>query len=437
MTFLTNLKIMKNSIYLLIGVLLSIADSTFYAQSKGILLTGGVIHTGNDKVIENAVMGIRDGKIEFAGSGTTIKYDKRLYAEQIDFTGQHIYPGFIALNSSIGLREIDAVRATLDVNEVGYLNPHIRSMPAFNTDSRIIPTVRSNGVLMVQATPAGGIISGSSSLFHLDGWNWEDALIKADDGLHLNWPEYPVAKANKDSSKTDHIQKKQVEIIDFIKEARAYGLTSEKKEINLRFGAMQGLFNGSQRLFVHCQKARSITDAILMLQEAGIKKLVIVGGAEADQTINLLRKFDVPVVLSRIHRLPDYEDDPIDKPFRLPAILSDSGIMVALSYDGDMEAMGTRNLAFTAGTAAAYGCGKELALKLITLNPAKIVGIQAQTGSIEAGKNADFILSKGDVLDPITADIIKLFIGGKEVNTANHQSELNKKYCDKYGLPLK
>ncbi len=428
---------MKNKFSLVLVFLLTCSISFIHAQNNGILFTGGVIHTGNDKVIENAVMGIRDGKIEFVGNGTTIKYDKRLYAEHIDFTGQHIYPGFIALNSSIGLREIDAVRATLDVNEVGYLNPHIRSMPAFNTDSRIIPTVRSNGVLMVQATPAGGIISGSSSLFHLDGWNWEDALFKADDGLHLNWPEYPAAKANKDSSKTDYIQKKQTEIIDFIMEARAYGLTSEKKEINLRFEAMQGLFKGSQQLFVHCQKARSITDAILMMQETGIKKLAIVGGAEADQTIKLLKKFDVPVVLSRIHRLPDYEDDPIDKPFRLPAILSDSGIMVALSYNGDMEAMGTRNLAFTAGTAAAYGCGKELALKLITLNPAKIVGIHTLTGSIEAGKQADFILSRGDVLNPITADIFKLFIGGKEVNTANHQSDLNKKYREKYGLPIK
>lgn len=428
---------MNKRINLFIGILLIISDSVIYAQSKGILFTGGVIHTGNEKVIENAVMGIRDGKIEFVGDGTTIKYDKRLYAEQIDFTGQHIYPGFIALNSSIGLREIDAVRATLDVNEVGYLNPHIRSMPAFNTDSRIIPTVRSNGVLMVQATPAGGTISGSSSLFHLDGWNWEDALFKADDGLHLNWPEYPVASARKDTSKTDNILKKQIEIIDFIKQARGYGLSIEKKELNLRFEAMQRLFTGNQRLYVHCQKARSITDAILMLHEAGIKKLAIVGGSEADQTIKLLKKFDVPVVLSRIHRLPDFDDDPIDKPFRLPAILSDSGLTVALSYDGDMEAMGTRNLSFTAGTTAAYGCGKELALKLITLNPAKIAGIHIETGSIEAGKNADFILSKGDILDPLTSDIFKLYIRGKEVNTANHQSELNLKYREKYGLPVK
>ncbi len=428
---------MKNKLHLLLFVLLICLHSLIRAQSKGILFTGGTIHTGNEKVIDNAVMGIRDGKIEFVGSGSTIKYDKRLYDEQFDFTGQHIYPGFIALNSSIGLREIDAVRATLDFSEVGYINPHIRSMPAFNTDSRIIPTVRSNGVLMVQATPAGGIISGSSSIFRLHGWNWEDALLKADDGLHLNWPEYPAVKSGKDSSKIDYMLKKQIEIIDFIKESRAYGLASDKKAVNLRFEAMQGLFDGTQRLYVHCQMARSITDAILMLQELGIKKLAIVGGAEADRTIKLLKKFDVPVVLSRIHRLPDYDDDAVDKPFRLPFILCDSGITVALSYDGDMEAMGTRNLAFTAGTAAAYGCGKELALKLITLNPAKIVGIQNNTGSIEAGKNADFLISKGDVLDPIKADITKLFIAGQEIPLSNHQSDLNRKYRDKYGLPVR
>jgi imidazolonepropionase-like amidohydrolase len=415
------------------NVLLVLSCASVWAQNNGVLFTGGTIHTGTGIVIENAVMGIRAGKIEFVGDGKVIKYDRKAYAEQIDFSGQHLYPGLIAMNSSIGLREIDAVRATLDYNEVGDLNPHIRSLPAFNTDSRIIPTVRSNGVLTVQACPTGGTISGSSSVFHLNGWNWEDALVQADDGIHLFWPEHPLAKLTKDSSKTNRTLRKQTEIIDLMLEAAAYG-KGERKERNLKLQALQGLFSGNQRLYVHCHRARGIADAVIMLHEAGIQKIVVVGAEEAALVAGLLRKFGVPVVLPRVHRLPDFEDDAVDAPFSLPAVLRDSGLTVALTYDGEMEAMGTRNLAFTAGTAAAYGCGKEDALKMISLNPAKILGIDERTGSIEPGKAADFFVSTGDALDPISCTIVKIYIDGIGVSLSNHQSELNKKYREKYKL---
>ena len=417
-------------------LLLLLSSNAAWTQDKGLLFTGGTIHTGTGTVIENAVMGIRSGKIEFVGDGKIIKYDRTLYAEQIDFSTQHLYPGLIALNSSIGLREIDAIRATLDYAEVGDLNPHIRSLPAFNTDSRIIPTVRSNGVLTVQSCPTGGTISGSSSVFHLNGWNWEDALLASDDGIHLNWPEYQRAKSAKDSSKSNRIRKKQAEIIDFMQEAAAYG-KAENPERNLKMEALQGVFYGSQRLYIHCHQARSIADAVIMLHEIGVRRMVIVGGEEAANVTQVLKKYDVPVVLPRVHRLPDYDDDAVDAPYRLPSVLRDSGLTIALSYDGEMEAMGTRNLAFTAGTAAAYGCGEEDALKMISYNAAKILGVEQRTGSIETGKNADFFISAGDALDPISCEIVKIYIDGNSVSTTNHQTELNKKFRAKYNLPAK
>jgi imidazolonepropionase-like amidohydrolase len=216
-------------------------------------------------------------------------------------------------------------------------------------------------------------------------------------------------------------------------EAAAYG-KGERKERNLKLEALQGLFSGNQRLYVHCHRARGIADAVIMLHEAGIQKIVVVGAEEAVLVAGLLRKFNVPVVLPRVHRLPDFEDDAVDAPFSLPAVLRDSGLTVALTYDGEMEAMGTRNLAFTAGTAAAYGCGKEDALKMISLNPAKILGIDERTGSIEPGKAADFFVSTGDALDPISCTIVKIYVDGIGVSLSNHQSELNKKYREKYKL---
>lgn len=155
-------------------------------QSQPIVLRGGTAHIGNGQVIENSIIRFENGKITFVGtSGEFIPDDN---TKIIDAAGKHIYPGLIAANTTIGLSEIEAVRATLDFNETGELNPNVRSIIAYNTDSKIIPTIRSNGVLLAQITPRGGRISGTSSIVELDAWNWEDAAYKTDIGIHLNWP---------------------------------------------------------------------------------------------------------------------------------------------------------------------------------------------------------------------------------------------------------
>lgn len=403
------------------------------AQQKSILYTGLTLHVGNGKKIEGACVGVKEGRFDRVQQGNSGTLSAS-YDSVIDLSGKHMYPGFIALNSSIGLREIDAVKATWDASEIGELNPHIRSLPAYNADSKIIPTVRSNGVLSVQAVPSGGVFSGLSSVFHLEGWNWEDALFAADEGLHLNWPEYPTSITTKDTARTIKTRRKQEEIIQVLAEAKAYGADAAKKERNIRLETLYRLFSGASTLYIHCNTERSIGDALLMLGELGIKRMVLVGAHEAYRKTSLIRSFNVPVVLSRLHRLPDYTEQSTDWPFRLPALLKDSGITVALSYTGDMEAMGTRNLAFTAGTAAAYGCSPEEALQMITLNPAIILGIDKQTGSIETGKNADFFISEGDALDMRTCKIIRACISGKVLDLSNHQKELYLKYSKKYGL---
>jgi len=404
------------------------------AQSTSTLFTNAIIHCGNGKVYQNGVLGIRSGKIDLVADGSLIKIDKSAYAEIIDLQNQHVYPGFIGMNSSIGLREIDAVRATLDYAETGDLNPHVRAMPAFNTDSKIIPTVRSNGVLTVQATPQKGTISGASSVFHLNGWNWEDAIVKVDDGIHLHWPEYPQKRPDADTVKSTKTLQKQQEIIAFFEEAKAYSNNPNPSEKNLRFEAMRGLFNGGKVLYLHCNHTKDIVDAVQMTEKTGVQKRVLIGGIEGYKVAGLLRKSNIPVVLPRIHRLPDYQDQATDWPFRLPAALADSGIKVILSYDGDMEAMGTRNLGFVAGTAAAYGVQKEEALKMITLHPAQALGIDQSTGSLELSKSADFFVSRGDALDMRTAAVTSAYIGGVKLDLDNHQKQLYNKYQNKYNL---
>ncbi len=416
----------------LVGIyFLFTAINNLNAQNKSMLFSNGIVHTGDGVVYQPGIIGIREGKIALLADGRVVKIDPAAWDTIIDLQGSHVYPGFIALNSTIGLREIDAVRATLDYAEVGEYNPHVRSLPAFNTDSRIIPTVRSNGVLMVQAVPQAGVISGSSSVFKLEGWNWEDALLKADEGIHLYWPEYPVLRS--DTGRFDAVLRKQQEIIRFLQESKAYTKTNSEAK-NLRMEAMRGIWNGKQRFYIHCNRARDIEDAVRSVNQLGINRMAIVGGRESYKITDLLNKFNVPIILERIHRLPDTEDQAVDFPFRLPSILEKAGLTVVLTYDGDMEAMGTRNLGFTAGTAAAYGCSEETALQMITLNAARVLGIDHQTGSLASGKSADFFISEGNALDMQSSQVKMAFIGGKAIDLNNDQKALYRKYMTKYGL---
>src|SRR5690349_1247575 len=184
-------------IVLLLGGEISLAQNPAPApeQTQPILIQGGTVHTGNGIVIENGVVVFANGKIIYAGdaSGKNSLKDLNSY-KVIDVKGKQIYPGIIALNTIIGLSEIDLVRSTLDYYEVGDMNPDVHAMISYNTDSKIIPTVRSNGVLIAESTPEGGTISGTSSVMMLDGWNWEDATYKAEAGIHMNWPRMTVVK---------------------------------------------------------------------------------------------------------------------------------------------------------------------------------------------------------------------------------------------------
>ena len=415
-------------------------------QSESIIIMNGTAHIGNGKVIENSVIGFENGKITLIGDATVIKLQEGKYKKKINAFGKHVYPGFINCNSSLGLTEIDLVRSTRDNYEVGDLNPNVRSIIAYNTDSKITPTVRSNGVLMEQIVPSGGTISGQSSVVVLDAWNWEDASYlptdsagqplrqagKTDEGIHLNWPQMYIAKypgADPEDKQRDRMNKEMNNIEQLFSEAKAYAM-SAPAEKNLRLESMKGLFNGSKKLYVHCGYVKEIESAVLFSKKYGVK-MVLVDGQDAWRVSSLLKENDIPVILGRVHSLPPREDDDIDLPYKLPYILKQAGVNYALSIDGSWQ---NRNLAFMAGTSAGYGLSKEEALMSITSAPAKILGIDNTVGTLETGKDATLFISSGDALDMRTNNVENAFIGGREINLDNVQKQLNAKYRKKYGL---
>lgn len=402
-------------------------------QTHAISIEGATAHLGNGEVIDNALIMFNEGKLTYVGSALT-KIARQ--GTIINAQGKHIYPGFIAPNSTLGLVEIDAVRATVDENEVGEMNPHIRSIIAYNTESKVVESMRINGVLMGQITPRGGRISGTSSIVQFDAWNWEDAVIKENDGIHLNWPnpfsrgrwwlgEPAGLKENKD-------YKKQIdELTAYFKENAVYQVGKNISR-HLPFEALNGVISGEKTLYVHVDDEKGITDAINFKIANGIKKLVIIGGYEAHLVSNLLVKHNVPVLLQRVHSRPNNDDDDYDLPFTLANRLVKDGVLIGLENAGDMERMNTRNLPFLAGTCAAYGLDKETALSLITLNTAKILGIDDTVGSLEVGKDATLFISEGDALDMRTNKIDKAYIQGRDVILKSHQTELYERYSNKY-----
>lgn len=408
-------------------------------QTRSILLMNGIAHTGNGKVIGNSAIGFKNGKITLVGDATTMPIDVSQFDTVITISGKHVYPGFISPNSVLGLHEVGAVRATLDMGDVGTYNPGLRSVIAYNTDSKIIPTTRTNGVLLAQITPRGGIISGTSSVVELDGWNWEDAVYKTDDGVHLNWMSMNSQRFNEDTGepgkmdKNNNYIKQKAELVKFFEDSRAYH-ESKPDEKDLRFEAMKGLFDGTKTLFIHVNYVKEIMDAVNFYKMSSVKKMVLVQARDSWMVADILKENNIPVILMGTHELPPRAEDDVDLPYKLPYLLQKAGVLFCLGNSDAGEPMQMRNLPFLAGTAAAYGLSKEEALGAITFNAAKILGIDSLVGTLENDRDATLFVSTGDALDMRSNNVEMAFIRGKEIDLHNEQKELYERYRDKYNL---
>ncbi len=422
----------------LVIILLTLSTALVAQNKKRILLMNGTAHIGNGQVIENSYVAFSEGKIDFVADARLTKLDMTKFDTTIDVFGKHVYPGFIAPNCILGLQEAEAVRQTSDYAEVGDYNPHIRSLIAYNTDSKILETVKANGILYTQSTPRYGVISGSSSILATDGWNWEDAVIKPDDGIHLNFPisiqRHGWWAEPQPSDKNTKFREQLNDLNTFFENAKAYNNTPTVSEKNLRFEAMRGLFNGTKNLYIHTDYVKDIIMAVNFSKKFGIKKTVIVGGKDSYKVTQLLKENNIAVMVNRVHDLPELPEADIDLFYKLPYLLQKDSVLFCLQNQGEMEAMNSRNLPYLAGTAAAYGLTKEQALQSITLNTAKILGVDRLIGSLEPGKAASIVVSAGDVLDMKSSVIAMAFINGRYIKVTNFQNDLYKKYADKYGV---
>lgn len=419
------------------------AQETVYPapkQTQPVAITGATVHIGNGQVLNNATVVMVDGKITAVGTNVNIPSG----AQRIDATGKHVYPGLILSSTNLGLVEVPSVRATNDVQEIGDMNPDVRSITAYNVDSKIINTLRSNGVLLANIVPEGGLLSGTSSVVQLDAWTPHDAAYKTDEGVHFNMPSLlprPEGRfggfgrgGGPNANQTDPVKEgleKVEQLKSFFRQAEAYNAEPTHEQTNLKFESVKGLFDKTQKLYVHANTVKQMLVALDFVKEFGFD-VVIVGGSDSWQIADLLKQNNVSVILNQMHSLPTATDDDVDQPYKTPAMLQKAGVLFAIN-DEDGQTRG-RNLMFNAGTAAAYGLTKEEALQAITLNAAKCLGIDKQTGSIEVGKDANVVISEGDILDMRTNNVTSAFIQGRQINLDDKQKQLNQKYLKRYGL---
>ena len=408
-------------------------------QKRPIILKGGIIHTVSTDVFEGYDILFSKGKI--------VRIEKNIMAspetDVYDVFGKHIIPGYIAPITRIGLVEIGLVKQTRDFAERGSFNPNVKANVSYNPDSDLIPITRSNGVLVVNSVPAGGRISGQSSVMMLDGWTWEQATLKHPSGLHINWPSmrinYGANVKKSEKQQKEEIQKSIRDLDHMVRDVRAYfqrikqrsRIAGERQKSDLRLESMIPFVVEKKKIFIHADEARQIKSAVEWAKKNDLK-IIIVGGSDSWRLTDLLVKNNIPVVIDQVEKIPTRRFEPIHLPYKLPFLLKQAGVQFCLNtiigYPNDGN---IRNLPNEAMRAAAYGLDKSEALRSITLSTAEILGVDDMIGSLDIGKDATFFISETPPME-MNPKILMAFIQGKEVDLNNHQKMLYKKYQEKY-----
>lgn len=427
---------MKNLLCLILAVTASIAafagdEIPGAPQQVPIVLKNAILYGTPSMNSQPQSIVFANGVITEIGPTVTVPPNARV----IDCAGKRVYPGFIAPNTTIGLTEIDAVRSTRDMAEVGSFNPNVRAETAYNPDSEIIPTVRVNGVLIVNSVPQGGIVAGRSSLMRLDGWTREDIAIQSSSALAMEWPSMEVSNSRWVRKSADD-QRKDINesvrnIYDLFSKARAYsnavlaGVDTAQRDI--RYEAMRAVFERNLPVMITASTRRQI-EAVLDFQAEFGLRVILVDAWDAPRMIPQLQKAGVGVIIPRVHSLPRREEDGYDAAFALPSILAENNIPFAFSDNGSWQ---QRNLPFLAGTARAFGLSEYAAVKALTIWPAMLFGVDNKYGSLEVGKSATLFISEGDALDTKTNKLTAAFIDGREIDLSTRHSRLAKKYRER------
>ena len=392
--------------------------------------------------ISNGTVVIRDGKIAAVGANVAVPQG----ATAIDATGHVVYPGMMDAGTSMGLSEIpQGAASTVDVAEVGSFNPNAVAYWGINPHSAHVGVTRVVGITHVLSKPAGGIISGTATIFNLAGWTAPEMQVVPKAAIVINLPRSGFAgrgfggfgaQQQGNTQDAQRLRERQMDSLrTMLRDAEAYGkaIDAADKDKTLRvkrdvvLAALVPAVRGQMPVIFTADRANDIRSAVAFAKEMKLKPIIL-GGSDAWQIASFLKENDVAVIVTGVMQLPRREDDPYDVNYSSPAKLAAAGVRFAIT-SGD-EGAEVRNLPYTAGMAASFGLPKAEALKSVTLYPAQILGVADRFGSIEVGKVANLVVTDGDLLEAKT-NTKYLFIDGRPVPLSSKHTELNELFKDR------
>lgn len=386
-----------------------------WGQPTRYILHNGTIHTAKQDAFRGYVV-VSNGQIEQVGQGEPPPGDL------VDLQGGHLYPGLVDVDSAIGLVEIESLRATRDHSEVGKLNPNLEARYAFRAESDLVSVARSQGILTTGVNPSGGIISGQGSVMRLWGWTWEDMTIIPAWAMSLDWPRVSVSYSQKKKKKAlKSIGKNLFFLSDAFDEAKSYQSTELQ---DVKWQALQPYARGERPVLIRVESPAEVRSALSWTEKAGVRP-VLVAGRRIDEFAKELASRKIPVVYRSLFNQNPSRVENYTRHYRTPKILTDSGVLVALSSSG--LAFDARELRDLAGRARAFGLTDLEALQTITTNPARILGVDDRLGSIESGKEATLILCDGDILE-VAPVVTRAWGRGKSLDLSDRQKQLYTKY---------
>ncbi|MCZ6705337.1 MAG: amidohydrolase family protein [Bacteroidetes bacterium] len=425
--------------FLLATGLISFQQQTVKPRQGSYAVTNVTIETVSNGTIENGTIVVRGDRITAVGTDVDIPSD----AEVIDGSGLSVYPGLIDSGTRLGLTEIGSVQETTDTNEIGDITPQMQALTAINPNSVLIPVTRVSGVTTVISEPSGGMLPGTAAMINLVGYTPEQMHAGDVRLLILEFPRkssggrrFGQAESGKDDS--DARYKRAMEKLNEVWDraelyehiAAAYMADSNvgvRPEYAPEMAAIAPVIRGEMMLMVKVNAEKDILAAIDWVVSREIDEVVFSGVSEGWRVADKLADAGISCIVGPVFSMPTRQTDRYDRAYANAGLLNDAGVKVAIR-SGD--AANVRNLPFNAGFAAAYGLGKEEALRAVTLTPAEIFGVADDYGSIEVGKKANFLISDGDPLEPAT-QIVGLFIDGFNVPIDSQHIRLYKEFLNR------
>ncbi|MFC5190635.1 amidohydrolase family protein [Algoriphagus aquatilis] len=402
-------------------------DGEFVKPRTGkFLLKNATVVTVTKGTLNNASVLLENGKISQVGTNINASD-----AEVIDCTGMFIYPGMIDGGTRLGLVEVSSVPETVDYAENGNVTPNMQALTTVNPNSEAIGVTRVSGVTTVLTVPSGGLFPGTAALINLNGYT-PDQMYGGFKAVAMTFPS-SGRRGRFDRRSEEDIKKDSDKALkdanDIWDNAKSY-LELKKSGAELSYypemDQLAKVISGELPLLIEVNAASDIQNAIKWVQGKNIK-VIFTGVAEGWRVAEEIAKAGIPVVTGPVQELPTRQSDRYDAAYTNAGKLAKAGVKVALRTD---EEENVRNLPFHAAFAAAYGLGKEEALKAVTINPAEIFGIADQYGSVEAGKRANLIVSTGDPFET-RSQIIHVFIDGYRIPMSNRHIRLYQEFLER------